>query len=66
MRATAEKRVVVTFDDDYLILAASGRLHAGIAFSPAARYSIGELARVLVLPHGVLSAEEMRNHVELL
>jgi predicted nuclease of predicted toxin-antitoxin system len=62
--ATAEDRVVVTFDSDYLALNASGLSHAGIAWCPATKYSIGQLVHVLLLVHGVLERDDMRNHVE--
>ena len=64
--ALAEGRVVVTFDDDYLTLAAAGTEHAGIAYAPATKYSVGQLIYALLLVHGVLTPEDMRNHVEFL
>jgi predicted nuclease of predicted toxin-antitoxin system len=62
--ATAEERVVVTFDSDYLALHAGGAQHAGIAWCPATKYPIGQLAQMLLLLHGVLDGDAMRNHVE--
>jgi len=62
--AAAENRVLVTFDPDFLALHQAGTTHAGIAWCPATKYSIGELIQMLVLLHGVLSADDMRNHVE--
>jgi hypothetical protein len=62
--ATADARVVVTFDPDFLALDAAGTLHAGIAWCPAAKYSIGPLIQALLLVHGVLDSDDMRNHVE--
>jgi len=64
--AQADGRVLVTFDDDFLSLAASGIRHAGIAFCTAAKYSIGELIYALLLLHAVLSPADMRNHIEFL
>lgn len=64
--ATSQDRVLMTFDTDYLVLAAAGTLHAGIAFCPATKYTVGQLIQVLVLLHGVLSRDDMRNHVEYL
>jgi hypothetical protein len=63
--ATVVERVMVTFDTDYLALDASGVQHAGIAWS-ATKYSIGQLVNALLLVHGVLTCDEMRNHVEYL
>ena len=62
--AASENRVLVTFDSDFLALHQAGTAHAGIAWCPATKYSIGELIQMLVLLHGVLSADDMRNHVE--
>jgi hypothetical protein len=64
--ATIEERVLVTFDTDYLALDASGVQHAGIAWCPATKHSIGQLVNALLLVHGVLTRDEMRNHVEYL
>lgn len=64
--ARGEGRVIVTFDDDFLSLAASGVVHAGIAFSPANKHSIGELLRALPLIYEILAPSEMHNHVEFL
>ena len=62
--AAAEERVMVTFDSDYLALHQSGIPHAGIAWCPATKYRIGQLVQMLVLLHGVLDRNGMRNHVE--
>lgn len=63
--ALTERRVLVTMDSDFLILANQGALNAGIAFvSP--RSSIGEIIRGVVLLHDVLSPTDMTNHVEFL
>jgi uncharacterized protein DUF5615 len=64
--ATTEERVMVTFDSDYLALAASGVAHAGIAWCPATKYLVGQLVHALLLLHGVLDRDDMRNHVEYL
>jgi hypothetical protein len=56
----------VTFDADYLALHASGVQHAGIAWSPMMKYSIGQLIFMLVLLHAVLDLEDMKNRVEYL
>jgi len=64
--ATVEGRVMVTFDTDYLALHQAGTPHEGIAWCPASKHSIGELIRLLLLLHGVMDRDAMRNHVEYL
>ena len=64
--ATAEERVIVTFDSDYLALHYSGVQHAGIAWCEAEKYGIGELLAALLLVHGACDRDYMRNHVEYL
>jgi hypothetical protein len=64
--ATAEGRVMVTFDTDYLALHQAGVEHAGIAWCQEHKYGIGPLIQSLLLVHGVLDREDMRNHVEYL
>ena len=64
--ALAENRVMVTFDTDYLALHHSGAQHAGIAWCPEQKYAIGQLIQALLIVHGVLDRDAMRNHVEYL
>ena len=64
--ANSGARVIVTHDADYLALAAEAMPHAGIAYCHATKYAVGQLIRLLLLLHGVMDAEEMRNHVEYL
>lgn len=64
--ATAEQRAMVTFDTDFLALHRAGVQHAGIAWCQEQKYSIGQLIQVLLLMHGVLDGESMRNHIEYL
>lgn len=64
--ATAQGRVVMTHDADYLQLAAVGIEHAGITFCYSTKYEPGALLQALLIVHGAMSAEEMRNHVEYL
>jgi hypothetical protein len=64
--ATAEDRVMVTFDTDYLALHRSGVPHAGIAWCPQQKYGIGQLIHALLLLHSVLDRDAMRNHLEYL
>jgi hypothetical protein len=66
--ATAQERVLVTHDTDYLVLAAGGVAHAGIAWADATKYRnlVGPLLQMLLLLHGVLDRDSMRNRVEYL
>jgi predicted nuclease of predicted toxin-antitoxin system len=66
--ATTQERVLVTHDTDYLVLAASGVQHAGIAWADATKYRnlVGPLIQMLMLLHGVLDRDDMRNRVEYL
>lgn len=63
--ATNEGRVVFSQDRDFLRLAASGVLHAGVVYAPQGT-GIGTIVSGLLLIHNVLSAEEMVGHVEYL
>ena len=62
--ALTEGRVVVSQDADFLDMHQQGLPHAGIVYSQRGLRSIGELVRGLVLVHGVLTAEDMRDWVE--
>ena len=64
--ATANERVMVTFDPDYLALHSSGIQHAGIAWSHMLKNSIGQLIFMLVLLHAALDSDDMKNRVEYL
>jgi predicted nuclease of predicted toxin-antitoxin system len=64
--ATAQGRVLMTFDTDFLTLAAGGVTHAGIAWCPAVKYTVGQLIDALLLLHGVLDRDVMHDHVEYL
>jgi hypothetical protein len=64
--AAAADRVMVTFDVDYLALHQSGAAHAGIAWCPEQKYSIGQLIQMLELLHAVMDRDSIRNHLEYL
>lgn len=64
--ATAEQRVVVTFDTDYLALHQSRTPHAGIAWCSEQKYGVGQLIQALLLLHGVFERDAMQNHLEYL
>ena len=46
--ATSQERVLVSFDSDFLALDAGGAKHAGVAWCPASKYSIGGIPTVRV------------------
>ena len=62
-RATSMGRVLCTYDDDFLKLAASGIEHAGIVYVPRQKASIGDWVRELRAMHARLTAEDARNQV---
>lgn len=70
--ATAEGRAVVTHDADYLTLAADflqhGEAFAGVVFCHPDEYGhdVKSLIRDLLILYGVMTADEMQNHVEYL
>jgi hypothetical protein len=59
-------RVVMTHDDDFLVLHSQGIPHAGIAYCPPDTHPIGYILQALLLIWGVMEPEEMMNHVEFL
>jgi uncharacterized protein with PIN domain len=63
--ALQQQRVIFTQDHDFLRFHAAGMNHAGIAYAPQGT-SVGDIIRGLMLIYQVLSADEMRNHVEFL
>lgn len=64
--AHAERRIMVTDDDDYLRLHQRSIPRGGIAYCRQQTRSIGEILRALVLIWAVLTPAEMENHVEFL
>ncbi len=64
--AHSSARVLVTHDEDFLILHNGGLLHAGIAYCPPDMRPIGRIIRSLLLISGVMEVGEMTNHVEFL
>jgi hypothetical protein len=59
-------RVIVTHDDDYLVLHAQGVRHAGIAYCHQHARTIGQILSSLLLIWQVLEPQEMENRVEYL
>ena len=62
-RATSLSRMLCTHDQDFLRLAAEGAEHAGIAFSPQHRVSIGGWVRELRALHLRFDREQVTNQV---
>ena len=65
-RATAESRVLCTFDSDYVDMAVSGVEHAGIVFGQQHKHGIGAWVNFLELMCGLYTPEEMQNRLEYL
>jgi hypothetical protein len=67
-RATELSRILVTHDKGFLQLAAEwqteGREFRGIAFAVQRTLNVGQAIEYLELIAHVMSADEMRNHVE--
>jgi predicted nuclease of predicted toxin-antitoxin system len=61
-----EGRVIVTQDDDFLILANLGVTHPGIAYCRQNTRSIGEMIAGLELIWELCDAAELRNRVEFI
>jgi predicted nuclease of predicted toxin-antitoxin system len=59
-------RVVVTEDEDFARLHATGQAHSGIVYFPGGRRSVGEEVEMLRLIHAVYTAEEMVGRLEYL
>ena len=64
--ATADARVCVTRDPDFLILHSRGIAHGGIAYWHPKRRSVGQIVLDLTLLWRIATAEEMQGRVEYL
>jgi hypothetical protein len=62
----AEGRVIFSYDDDLLRLAASGVPHAGVAYCQQRKRSIGDIMRGLVLIWECLDPADMAGQVKYL
>jgi uncharacterized protein with PIN domain len=62
-RATSMGRVLCTHDQDFLRLAAEDVEHAGIAFAPQNRASIGGWVRNLRALHAMYDSGQVKNQV---
>jgi len=64
--AHANNRVIVSFDDDFLVLASRGIAHSGIAYCHQRQRSIGQVVNGLVLLWRQRTAEEMIGRIHFL
>jgi len=62
----AQGRIIFTEDDDFLVLATAGVLHAGLAYCHQNTRSIGQIIATLELIWQVYEPEEMKNRVEFI
>ncbi len=64
--ASEHRRVIITHDQDFLRLHASGMEHAGIAYCRHRSRTISEIISALVIIHDCLTPGEMQGQVEFL
>ena len=64
--ARTQSRILVTHDDDFLILNSQGIDHSGIAYCQKDAKPIGYIIRMLTLLYEVATPEQMRGRVEYL
>ena len=64
--AREQFRVLVTHDDDFLILNHQGIDHSGIVYCRKDIKSIGYIIRMLILLYEVATLEEMKGRIEYL
>jgi predicted nuclease of predicted toxin-antitoxin system len=64
--ALSENRILITHDDDFIMLHRSGINHVGITYCDQKRRSIGEILNTLVLIWETLEPEDMKNQLEFL
>jgi len=62
--AAREARVLVTHDQDFLVLHANGTPHAGIVYARNGTRTTSQMVQFLKLVHDVLSPDEMSGRVE--
>ena len=59
-------RVIFSEDDDFLSLASTGQLHAGLAYCHQHTRSIGQIVRALELIWEIYEPDEMKNRIEFI
>ncbi|MCA0455578.1 MAG: DUF5615 family PIN-like protein [Chloroflexi bacterium] len=66
VRASKMGRVLVTSDEDFLIMTSTQSEHAGIIYGKQQAHSIGDWVKGLELICFVYNADDMKNRVEFL
>jgi hypothetical protein len=56
--------VIVTHDEDYLVLAAAGRHHAGIVYCKQGTRTAGQIIEFLQLLNVCMTQADMIDHIE--
>ncbi|MDE2818490.1 MAG: DUF5615 family PIN-like protein [Chloroflexota bacterium] len=64
--ATADRRVLCTYDKDYIRIASRGIKHAGIVFIPGVYRDYGVLLRYFIEFKRIYSPSDMENRLEYL
>ena len=64
--AATERRVIVTFDPDFVELGYLSSEHAGVVYCHGTKYSVGGLVRALTALWESTSAEEIAGRVRYL
>lgn len=64
--AKSQCRILVTHDDDFLILDSQGVDHSGITYCQKDTKPLGYIIRMLILLYEVATPEEMKGRVEYL
>ena len=64
--ARTQSRILVTHDDDFLILNSQGIDHSGIVYCQKDTKSVGYIIRMLVLLYEVATSEQIKGRVEYL
>jgi predicted nuclease of predicted toxin-antitoxin system len=64
--ALVEGRMLVTHDEDFLVLARDGIAHSGIAYCRPGSRSADQNIAALLLIRDCLTSEDMKDHVEFL
>lgn len=64
--AIAPPRVIVTHDEDFLVLHSNGMPHAGIAYCHQSERIVGEVLRHLLLMNECLEPQDMQGRVEFI
>ena len=61
-----EQRVIVTHDEDFLVIHSHGVEHAGIVYCHLGERSIGQMIESLRLIYEILTPDEMKGKVEFI